>query len=226
MTKTVLLATAAVLAVGFCGAASAASVPTLVAKGVTAHRISLAPGKGMKTLYSQNDNSGGTGLDSQMFESTYAAYDNQGADDFAVASGTWYVKEVDVTGVYFNGSGPAASENVYFYADSSGLPGSLVQSVMNVKGADNAGSFAIKLGKKGVVKLAAGTYWVSVQANCSFSGGCGEWGWEDRSVQNGNPAAWQNPGGGFGVCPTWGTLESCLGYGPDFMFDIKGKAKK
>ena len=26
----------------------------------------------------------------------------------------------------------------------------------------------------------------------------GEWGWTDRTVQSNNPAAWQNPGGGFG----------------------------
>jgi hypothetical protein len=44
-------------------------------------------------------------------------------------------------------------------------------------------------------------------------------------VQNGNGAAWQNPGGGFGVCPNWASLEGCLGYGPDLLFALKGKDK-
>ena len=45
--------------------------------------------------------------------------------------------------------------------------------------------------------LAAGTYWIEIQANMTF-GTQGEWGWTDRTVQSNNGAAFRNPGGAFG----------------------------
>jgi hypothetical protein len=134
------------------------------------------------------------------------------------------VSEVDVSGEYY-GSGPAASENVFFYENSSGLPGKLVKSFSDLDGADgSSGSFEITLPK--AIKLKAGTYWVSVVANCAYDT-CGEWDWDVRSVQNGYPAAWRSPNGGNGTkCENWGTLESCTGYGPDFMWDLKGVERK
>jgi len=222
--KTALLAAAAVLALT--AGASAAGLPaaTSAGKDVQAHRLNIQT-KGLKTLYSQNTNNGGVGLVSQMFGSSYPTYDSQGADDFVVPTGKkWDITEVDVTGVYFNGAGPATSENVYFYADSSGAPGTLVKSFLNVAGTDNGtGSFAITLPKKGMKLKKAGTYWVSVQANLAYKAG-GEWGWEDNSVQTGSEAHWQNPGNGFATgCTSWTDIETCLGYGPDLMFDLKGK---
>ena len=53
----------------------------------------------------------------------------------------------------------------------------------------------------------------------------GEWGWTDRTVQSNSPAAWQNPGGGFGVCPTWAPkLAVCIptAGGPDQVYRING----
>ncbi|MFO1339481.1 MAG: hypothetical protein U1F53_14875 [Burkholderiaceae bacterium] len=180
---------------------------------------------GVKTdavLYSQNDNDGGTGVTSQNFEASFDIYDNSGADDFKVPKGTsWKVSSVDVTGVYYNGSGPAASEHVTFYADAGGLPGAAVADFPASAGTDSGGSFSMPV----KAKLKKGTYWVGVQANMDFAIG-GQWGWEVRSVQAGNGAAWQNPGDGFGSgCTTWGSLQTCLGYGPDFMFALNGKAK-
>jgi hypothetical protein len=229
--KTVLLATAAVLAlsVGSVSSASAAGKAPSIASGhtqFTAQKFNLSPKKKGGVLYNQNSNDASDAIDSQIFESTFSAYDDQGADDFKVTGKDWDVTGVDVTGQFFNGSGPASSENVTFYADASGVPGKMVKSFTNLSGKASGGSFDITLPKKGA-KLKAGTYWVSVQANCSFSGGCGEWGWEVSSVQHGNAGMWQNPGGGFGVCPTWGSIESCVGStGPDFMFELLGKAKK
>ena len=72
--------------------------------------------------------------------------------------------------------------------------------------------------------LTEGTYWVSVQAHEVFTGS-GQWGWTDRSVQSNSPAAWQNPGGGFGVCPTWAQkLAVCIptAGGPDNVFRLNG----
>ena len=220
-TTALLLGTAAILATA---SVAIAGPSTITHK--TAHRFISGNPPGSATLYDQNGNDGGTGVSSQNFESSFDAYDDQGADDFVVPSGhTWTVKEVDITGVYYNGYGPAASETVYFYKNKGGLPGKLAAECDGVAGSDNgSGSFTIKIPKSCKVKLKAGTYWVSVQANMDFLSG-GQWGWEVNSVQNGNASAWQNPGGGFGVCPTWGTTLSCIGYGPDYMFALKGKDK-
>jgi hypothetical protein len=100
------------------------------------------------------------------------------ADDFAVPAGQcWTVSEVDAAGLYYNGSGPASSVNVSFFADAAGLPGSIA-SAENVLPVDNAGSFVLPLDP--AVKLSAATaYWVSVQAVMAYSLG-GQWGWESR----------------------------------------------
>ena len=53
----------------------------------------------------------------------------------------------------------------------------------------------------------------------------GEWGWTDRTVSLITPAAWQNPGGGFGVCPTWvPKLAVCIptAGGPDQVYRLNG----
>ena len=74
------------------------------------------------------------------------------------------------------------------------------------------------------VNLGPGTYWVSVQARMDFSP-FGQWGWTDRTVQSNNSAAWQNPGGGFGVCPTWHSKLVCVptASGPDRFTGSTGR---
>jgi hypothetical protein len=182
-------------------------------------------------LYSQEGTDSGIGIVSQNFESTFDIYDSQAADDFKVPGGTtWVVNEVDVIGVYFNGAGLARDENVTFYKGKKHLPGAVVGSTQTVAGADNGtGSFNIMLPTK--VKLKGGTgsgvqYWVSVQANMDFSVG-GEWGWENQTTVVGDPAAWENPGGGFGIgCTTYTQETTCIPDGQgDHMFVIKGKVK-
>ena len=57
------------------------------------------------------------------------------------------------------------------------------------------------------VMLTAGTYWVSVQARQDFTP-AGQWFWDNRLVMSNSGAAWQNPGGGFGVrLPTYGAAR-------------------
>ena len=97
------------------------------------------------------------------------------------------------------------SANVTFYSDASGLPGSQVATRPNLSVVDSAGSIMIAIPT--AVELTAGHYWVSVQANLDFNVG-GQWYFEDRTVQSNAEAAWQNPGGGFGICPTWGGRQS------------------
>jgi len=144
-------------------------------------------------LYDQNSNFG-VGVISDNFSSTYSSYDSAAADDFVVPSGQiWHVAEVDVTGMYFNGSGPAKSEVVAFYTNTrKGKPGRVHRGPFALNCTDNTGSFQCILPKR--VKLASGTWWVSVVANCSFSG-CGEWGWVTNSVVHGYGAVWEQGGG-------------------------------
>jgi len=151
---------------------------------------------------------------------------------------TWTITEVDAQAVYFNGSGPADNFNVFFYADSGGLPGAAVYSATAQSYVNNAGVFQVTLTVPAV--LGPGTYWVEVQAHMSFTPN-GEWGWTNRTVQANNKASWQNPGGGFGppascpapgcpnpcpTCQTWGVRECCTGTGlpqqSDQMFRLIG----
>jgi hypothetical protein len=229
MTKTALLATSAMLALS-AGTASAAT-NTMFVRGVAPHHVVFGVTPGSGTLYDQNINDNGVGIVSQNFNSSVSIYDSQGADDFTVPKGhTWTIKEVDVSGVYFNGSGPATSEEVQFYKDKGGLPsGKALADCKNIVGADSGGSFAIKIPKGCKVKLGAGHYQVSVIANLGGVGAGGEWGWLTNNEVAKDPAAWQNQGGGFGICPTWGVMTTCIGAageGGDFAFALKGKDKK
>ena len=229
MNKTIFLAATAVLALT-AGSAMAASHPGLVVKPTNLRPAHVPAG----TLYSQNSNFG-SGVDSQNFTSgNYTAYNNAGADDFVVPGGhAWKVTEVDVTGVYYNGSGPASSEVVTFYKSKSGKPGAIAAKgtasyLLNCT--DSAGSFACNVpGPKGKgLKLSGGTggksYWVSVVANCSFVGGCGQWGWVQNTVDQHNPGVWENPGNAFGTgCVTWTPTNTCIGTGTDdWAFDLVG----
>jgi len=218
-----ILAVGTLFASSTLGQASGASLaPSLVAHGTARAASPAAPEAAL--LYSQNDNDSGNGITSQNFEASFDAFDGQGADDFTVPGGVrWGVKTVVVTGVYYNGPGPAASETVSFYRDAGGLPGALISS-QTLTGVDTGGSFNMTL--PAFVRLRPGTYWVSVQANMDFTPN-GQWGWETRTVMSGNGAAWQNPGNGFGTgCTSWANLLACIptGGGPDLMFALYGKA--
>lgn len=223
MKRTLLFAAGAVVfataaGISALGAAAAGPAPGSTHLGVVQNVQTQTTG----VLYSQNDNDTGVGVVSQNFEPELDVYDSQLADDFVVPDSghPWQVTAVTVTGVYFNGSGPAASENVTFYKDANGVPGA-VKDAQTVVGADSNGSFTILLEK---FALSPGHYWVSVQANMDFSSG-GEWGWETRSVQNGNAALFQNPADGFGTgCTSWSNMAACVGLGgPDLMFSLSGR---
>lgn len=182
-----------------------------------------APDAPLVVLYDQYNNAGANSTVSQDFEAANNAFDNQLADDFVVPAGqTWTVNEVDVQGMYFNGPGPAASFNVFFYQDSGTLPGTLVYTATGLSYSGNP-NFVIPLTTPAV--LASGTYWVSVQARQDFTP-AGEWGWQDRTVTSNSTAAWQNPGGGFGTtCTTWGRRGATCAIdapAPDQVFRLLG----
>lgn len=167
-------------------------------------------------LWNQNANFGGP---------VFSENSDAAADDFAVPSGqTWHVAEVDVTGVFFNGSGPAASEVVTFYTDRKGRPGRIHRGPFTLNCADtNNGSFQCILPEP--VKLRPGTWWVSVVANCAFET-CGQWGWTLNTTVQGHEAVWRNPDGD-GKCRSFRPLHRCFGGAPaDLAFALYGKARE
>jgi hypothetical protein len=205
-------------------------------KGSPHHAQLVVSGAGPAsvTLYDQNNSDDGIGIVSDTFDSgSFPTYSNAAADDFTVvAPKLWKVKEVDVTGVYFNGSGPADAVHVNFYADAGGLPGATLATCnpASYKDSSGFGSFVIKLGKSctGSTKFKNKSHvWVSVVADMNFVGGKGEWGWENRTTDSGSPAAWENPGNGFGTgCVTWAQENVCIADGQgDHMFILKGVSK-
>jgi len=171
-------------------------------------------------LYDQYDNASVIGTLSATF-TDFPTFSSDLADDFVVPTGqTWNVQSIDADGVYL-GPGPANSFNVFFYADNGGLPGTQVYSAMNQSFSVAGSTFSIPL--PSVAVLTQGTYWVEIQANMTFLPN-GAWIWRDRTVQSNQGAAWQNPGGGFGTCPTWTRKTTCIPItgGPDQVFRLNG----
>jgi hypothetical protein len=177
-------------------------------------------------LWYQWDGPGINRTNSQDYEPALDSHDAQGADDFFITSGnTWVVSQVQVDGVYYDGSGPADSANVYFYRDNGGVPGTAVFTQTNIAytPGPNAGNLIVPLNPPAV--LGAGSYWLSVQAN-QDSSTAGRWGWRNRRFSGAQyGAAWRNPGLGQGVgCAGWSNRATCLNTSsdPDQIFIISG----
>ena len=205
-------------------AASAAPVPT--------HKGPPAPARprgdrALTLLYDQTSTPSGIGVVSQNFEASFDAYDCMAADDFIVPEGAvWKIKEVDITGTYFDGSGPSRAQSIVFYKTARHLPGKEIVRFDGMEGDDHLGSFVIDLGKG--VRLRPGHYWLSAQSTQDFISG-GEWGWEASSVRFNARSAWRNPGGGFQTdCTDWGVEFRCLNFDKsevaDHLFALRGHA--
>ena len=198
-------------------------IPLANSGAIGGHIIPVPPPPGVPqvVLYDQYNNASTAASLSSTF-TDFPTFNADLADDFVVPGGqTWNVQSIDADGIYFNGPGPAASFNVFFYADNGGLPGAQVFSATNQPFTQSGSTFTVNLPSAAV--LTAGTYWVEIQGNMTFVPN-GEWGWTDRTVQSNNPAAWQNPGGGFGMCPTWTVKTVCIptAGGPDQVYRING----
>ncbi|MFO1338748.1 MAG: hypothetical protein U1F53_11030 [Burkholderiaceae bacterium] len=166
------------------------------------------------TLYANTGTDSGLGVLSQAAGGFVA----EAADDFTVPAGEhWTITEVDVTGVYFNGSGPADAQGVTIYRASHGRVGEVVARYPRLAGVDNGGSFRIAIPK---TRLRPGVYYVSVVVDMAFGAG-GEWHWENLLEVHGHHPRWQNPGGG--VCQTWTREKKCFGPGlGDHFFALQG----
>ena len=204
-------------------AVRASELPTITSGAAGAHllRILPMPKAPQVVLYDQYDNASTAASLSSTF-TDFPTFGADLADDFVVPGGeTWSVDSIDADGVFFNGPGPANDWNVFIYADNGGLPGTLVYSSLNQPVSVNGTTFTVNLSPAAC--LAEGHYWIEIQANMTFVPN-GEWGWTDRTVQSNSPAAWQNPGGGFGLCPSWTSKLTCIptAGGPDQVFRING----
>jgi PASTA domain-containing protein len=212
------IAVTATLAVTATGTARSAPAGSFSSAHETA-----TPSTPADTLYDQYDNDGPFFTTSQDFEPGMSVYDDEVADDFVVPTGVgWSISAVEVAGEY-NGSGPANSVNVDFYANgANNRPGTLLQSRPNQSYA-NGPNFSVALSQQ--VSLGPGTYWVSVQASQDYFPQ-GEWGWQNRNEQSNADASWQNPNDGFGTgCATWASRDACVGggvSGPDQVYRLLG----
>ena len=231
-----------VAALALCASYAAQAAPGMNAPGArgTAHPVHHAPPSGMVTLYDQNIADGGYGFFSQTL-SSYPQYDEYLADDFTVPAGhTWKVKEVDVTGFYYNGPGPASSVNVLFWNNNPkhGLPKgkkALVEcdDIAPASGL-STGVFQLVLPSSCKVNLKGGsggkTFWVTVQANMQGFTTSGYWAWTINTEINGNQAAGYWYGGSVQTdnpkCNTsFQTIDLCFGQTVDLAFALLGKDK-
>lgn len=170
----------------------------------------------LAVLYNQYDNSGTVALSSQNFEAVYDAYDNQLADDFNVPANTmWKITGMGVQGTVL--ADQPKSFNVFIYTDDgvpAGMPGTLRITRSNLSYTLNGtDQYRIKVSPAiNIPPSGNGRHlWVSAQANLDFLPNGSQWYWTDRLVVSNMPAKWQNPNGGFGICPKWDSFANCFG---------------
>lgn len=203
------------------------TVPSSQSHGASANTIPGPPSAPSVILYDQYNNAGTTNITSQNFEAKYDTFDAFAADDFIIPDGLiWIMDTVEVDGQYGNGPGPADSVTVFFFADRAGLPGTQVASRGNATYTDATVSGDLVITLSPPIQLNSGHYWISVQANQNFDTK-GQWFWTNRTVTSNNPAAWKNPGGGFGntACTDWGTRSTTCNSSPsnaDQVFRLDG----
>ena len=169
-------------------------------------------------------------ISSQNFEAGYTAYDDAAADDFTLAT-TCKVAQVDVWGTYnTTDKVKRHTENVTFYSSAGKYPLNIVAGYKGLRARydDGLGNLEIKM--PSVITLPPGTYWLSVVMNLDRWGkGGAQWYWDGAyPSMNGQPAVWENPGGGFGIgCLTWTPFQSCDdGFGPyDMAFELLSRKK-
>src|SRR5947208_13160892 len=104
--------------------------PTVSSGAIGVRKLGILPypNAPQLILYDQYNNASTVASLSATF-TDFPTFSSDLADDFVVPGGqTWNVQSIDADGVYFNGPGPAARFNVFFYADSGGLPGAQVFS--------------------------------------------------------------------------------------------------
>jgi hypothetical protein len=226
MSKTMLWATSAALALVGTGSVSGDHIhPPISVKHQSKHTI-LFPHRGAKLLYDQSESDNGQAIRAENFEPALDDYDSEAADNFKVPAGqTWKISEVYVEGIYFEGSRSNDSFNVTFYRSRKGKIGERVKTCAN---ASYRHDTQFDLGSEYItckVELKKGSYFVAVQANTIYFEG-GEWGWTTNNTVRGAASLWRNPRDGFATgCTDFTTTTICIpnGEGGDFAFALYGK---
>ncbi|MEI7980027.1 MAG: T9SS type A sorting domain-containing protein [Bacteroidota bacterium] len=178
-------------------------LPHDIKKSITNGNIDI-PEFGRSTLYyNQTVNPTSIGYTSQEF-SDMPTFSNTGADDFIVPAGaTWNIRHVYAGGSFgYSGGTTVPLVNIIFFQDASGFPGTTFADFTAITPVcDASGNLNIYL--PSTVTLTAGHYWVAIAANMAF-GTYGQWYWLTQLPPTIlNEFAWQNPGGGWGFCPSW-----------------------
>lgn len=227
--KTLLLLSTSVVAL-IASNTIAAQHPTVIGPRAGAHPFQLPPAH---LLYSQNSNFGSAIQSMNFTDGSYSSlYDTAAADDFVIPAGrSWTITKVDAPGLFYNGSGPATSVVVTFYADAKGKPGNVKASyTLDCTDTTGTGTFACDIpGPHGNgLRLRGATagkrYWLSVTPNMAFIDGSGQWAWVQNTNTHRDPGQWENPGNGFGTgCKTWNNTSTCIPSAvDDFAFDLRG----
>jgi len=171
---------------------------------------------GSTVLYDQTNSSYVNGAPAQNFESSFDAYDNWAADDFVVTDAAgWSVSAFNFAVTFRIGvPDTGITYNVDVYADAAGVPGgSPVCSASAVTGTLDGTNTSLSITMPSACSLAAGTYWVSLQANMDFSTDNNQMyfsDWSPGTVPN-SDSKWENPGDGFATgCTTWSSLATCV----------------
>src|SRR5215831_7348264 len=196
-----LLLLVAVCAIPFALARRNAAKRSVANPNVPANiQVPPPPAAPQVVLYDQYNNAGPNHTRSTTF-TDLPTFSIDLADDFVVPAGqTWNVQSIDADGTYAFGPGPAIDWNVFIYTDSGGLPGTQIFSATQQPVVVVGTTFTVNLPVAAV--LSAGTYWVEIQANMTFTPQ-GEWEWTDRMLQANQGAALRNPGGDVGCGTDW-----------------------
>jgi hypothetical protein len=165
---------------------------------------------------------------SQNFEASLNDFDDLAADDFVVPPGmVWGVSQIEVLGQR-SGTSEAATANVFLFADGGTIPGAQIFSHANLARGSGQTYPNLDLPISDFPALGPGRYWIGIQANRDFNPGGNNWWWKDRAPQVDQPAAFRQPGDGFGDgCTTFaprvtgGCYPSTAGF-PDQAFRLSG----
>lgn len=200
----------------------------LVAAAATAGCLAASAPAHAAVLHDQFTPSGTDYVSSQNFELALNAYDSLGADDFVVPAGkVWQIDRIEVSGRNSGTSQPTTA-NLFLFADAGTLPGASILTRNDLPRGTGLTYPDLDLPLTGMPILPAGRYWIGVQANLIFNPGANNWWWKDRAPQFGQPAAFRQPGDGFGDgCTSFVTRTACPSYPtsgatPDQAFRLSG----
>jgi len=128
------------------------------------------------------------GVSSQIFPD-FPTFSNSLFDDFTISESfdltSLLIRGVEHGNPSFNQSLTAA---IWTTPDLTGIP------LYSFSGVESVPNLVFDLTG---TRLLPGTYWLSARVTRPFNGG-GQWFWLGSDAISGAPAAWQNPGDGFG----------------------------